>query len=89
MVWGRMKSFGFAAAALALAGLAVPAQAQFGGLFGGSRNRSSEDKPEACKENKRSTGSRIAGGILGSIAGRAAGGVSPMLNYVPVASLTD
>jgi len=90
MVWGRMKTLGFAAAVLALTGLAMPAHAQFGGLLGGrSRDRAAQDKPEACQENRRSTGSRVAGGILGSIAGRAAGGVSPMLNYVPVASLTD
>ena len=89
MLGGRFKRFGVVAAVVALAVLAAPAQAQFGGLLGGSRNRSAQDKPEGCKESKRSTGSRIAGGILSSIAGGAAGRVSPMLNYVPVASLTD
>ena len=41
MFSGRVKSVGVAATALALALLAMPAQAQFGGLFGGSRNQTS------------------------------------------------
>ena len=90
MLTSRIKFAGVAASAFAIAVLAAPAQAQFGGLLGGrSRDRSNADKPEGCKEVRRSAGSRIAGGILGSIAGRAAGGVSPLLNYVPVAGLTD
>lgn len=89
MLGGHLKLAGVAASALALAALAAPAQAQFGGVFGGSRNRSSEDKPEGCKEGNRSTGSRIAGGILGSIAGSAAGSAGGLIAYVPVASLTD
>ena len=62
MVSGRLKSFGLAAAVLALAALAVPAQAQFGGVFGGSR-RSQASDDDKCTESKRSTGSRIAGEI--------------------------
>jgi surface antigen len=89
MIGGRVKLLGVAAAALALLTLAMPAQAQFGGVFGGSRNRSAEDKPEGCKSGNRSTGSRIAGGILGSIAGSAAGSAGGLIAYVPVASLTD
>jgi surface antigen len=88
MVGGRLKWAGIAASLLAIGVLAAPAQAQFGGLLGGSRNRDA-DKPEGCKEGKRSTGSRIAGGILGGIAGSAAGRAGGLLNYVPVASLTD
>ncbi len=82
------KSAGLVASALALAVLAAPAQAQFGGLLGGSSRRS-QDSDDKCSEARRSTGSRIAGGILGSIAGRAAGSAGGLLTYVPVASLTD
>ena len=89
MLTDRIKMAGIAASALAIGVLAAPVQAQFGGLLGGSRNRSNAEKPEGCKEERRSAGSRIAGGILGSIAGRAAGGVGGLVNYVPVASLTD
>ena len=88
MLSGRVKSVGVAAAALGLAVLAMPAEAQFGGVFGGSRNRNS-DSGDKCAESNRSSGSRIAGGILGSIAGSAAGSVGGLLTYVPVASLTD
>jgi len=79
------------ASTLALAALAAPASAQFGGVFGGgSRNRNSNSgEQDKCSESKRSTGSRIAGGILGSIAGSAAGSVGGLLTYVPVAALTD
>jgi surface antigen len=75
---------------LALAALAAPAQAQFGGVFGGSRNRNSDDTAkDNCTDARRSGGSRIAGGILGSIAGNAAGAASGLLSYVPVAALAD
>ena len=85
-----LKSAGAVASALAIAALAAPASAQFGGLLGGSRSHSSSsDEHDKCSESKRSTGSRIAGGILGSIAGSAAGRVGGLLTYVPVASLTD
>jgi len=83
----NFKSAGLAASALALAGLAAPAEAQFGGLLGGSRasNRSSD----GCAEGRsRSTGSVIAGSILGSVAGSAAGRAGGVLNYVPVAEFT-
>ena len=85
----RFKSAGILASMLALAALAAPAEAQFGGLLGGSRNRDRDDDKDHCTESKRSTGSRIAGGILGSIAGSAAGSVGGLLTYVPVAALTD
>ena len=88
MVWGRFDTFGIVAASLALAGLAAPAQAQFGGLLRGSR--SSETTSDGCSEGKsRSAGSRIAGGILGSLAGSAAGRAGGLLTYVPVAEFTD
>jgi len=83
----NFKSAGLAASALALAGLAVPAQAQFGGVFGGSR--SSNRTSDGCGEGRsRSTGSVIAGSILGSVAGSAAGRAGGLLNYVPVAEFT-
>ena len=86
----NFKSIGIMASALALAALAAPAQAQFGGVFGGSRNRSANtDRQDKCSESRRSTGSRVAGGILGSIAGSVAGNAGGFLGYVPVAALTD
>ena len=89
MLGGRFRRLGVAATVLALAVLAAPAQAQFGGLLGGSRNRTQDDKPDGCKEGTRSTGSRIAGGILGSIASSAAGRAGGVFYYVPVAAFTD
>ena len=83
-----MRAKGFVILLLALAGLAVPAQAQFGGLLGGSRS-SSSSTGDKCAESNRSAGSRIAGGILGSLAGSAVGSAGGLLTYVPVASLTD
>lgn len=89
MIKGCLRTSGFAAAALAVAVMAAPAQAQFGGLLG-SRSRSDDRTSDGCSEGKsRSTGSHIAGGILGSLAGSAAGRVGGVLNYVPVAALTD
>lgn len=88
MIIGRFQYLGFVPAALALAAMAAPAQAQFGGLLGGSR--SSGESSDGCSEGKsRSTGSRVAGGILGSIAGGVAGRAGGVFNFVPVAGLTD
>jgi surface antigen len=93
MFGGRSKSIGVAASALAMLALAAPAQAQFGGLLGGAArgaaNAAATDENGCPKGKKRSSGSRIAGGILGGLAGSAAGQVGGVLNYVPVASLTD
>lgn len=84
------SSAGTFAAACALVGLAVPAQAQFGGLLGGSRSKQTDKTTDGCSEGKsRSAGSRIAGSLLGSIAGSAAGRASSMFNFVPIAGLTD
>jgi surface antigen len=83
----KLKSAGLAASALALAGLAAPAQAQFGGVFGGSR--SSSRTSDGCSQgSSRSAGSVVAGNILGSIAGSAAGRAGGVLNYVPVSEFT-
>src|SRR5688572_25440265 len=94
MLGGRLKSIGMAAAVLALAGLAVPAQAQFGGILGGAirggANAAASTDSNGCpKGRKRSSGSRIAGGILGGIASSAAGSAGGVFNYVPVAAFTD
>ena len=84
----NFRSAGLAASALALAGLAAPAHAQFGGLLGGSRSSSRSN--DGCSEGRsRSSGSVVAGSILGSIAGSAAGRAGGVLNYVPVAAFTD
>ena len=85
-----LKSAGILASVIALAALAAPAEAQFGGVFGGSRNRSSNNnQQDKCAESNRSTGSRVAGGILGSIASNVVGNPGGLLTYVPVAGLTD
>ena len=85
----RSAGLGLAAAALALAGLAVPAQAQFGGLI----PRSIPTAPKTtsgCEEGKsRSAGSQIAGNLLGGLAGRAAGSAGGVFTFVPIAGLTD
>lgn len=90
MLGGRLKSIGIAAAALALAGLAVPAQAQFGGILGGAirggANAAATTDSNGCpKGRKRSSGSRIAGGILGG----AASGAGGVFSYVPVSDFAD
>lgn len=86
----RIRSAGAIATACALVGLAVPAQAQFGGLLGAARTQPAEKTTDGCGEGKsRSAGSRIAGSMLGSIAGRAAGRASSYFNFVPIAGLTD
>ena len=88
MLSGHISLAGIAASALALTELAAPAQAQFGGLLGGSRasNRTSD----GCGEGRsRSAGSQIAGGLLGGIAGGVAGRAGRVFNWVPIAGLTD
>ena len=88
----NFRSMGLVASALALMALAAPAEAQFGGLLGGSRSRSNSNNGnhgDKCSESNRSTGSRVAGGILGSIASNVVGNPGGVLSYVPVAGLTD
>ena len=88
----NFRSMALVASALALVVLAAPAEAQFGGLLGGSRSRSSSNsnsQDDKCSESRRSTGSRVAGGILGSIASNVVGNPGGVLSYVPVAGLTD
>lgn len=76
-------------AALAIVGLATSAQAQFGGLFGGG-DKSEEETSDGCPKGKsRSAGSRVVGGLLGSLAGGAASRAGGVFNFVPIAGLTD
>lgn len=86
----RPRRLSVAAASLALAVLAAaPAQAQFGGLLGGAK-KTDETTSDGCPKGKsRSAGSRIAGGLLGSIAGSAASRAGGVFNFVPIAGLTD
>jgi surface antigen len=94
MVRGRIQLAGFAASALALAVLASPAQAQFGGILrgaaSGAASSSSGSTSDGCGEGRsRSNGSRVAGGILGGIASSVAGSAGGFVSYVPVSAFTD
>ncbi len=83
------RRLGVSGAAIALLSLAVPAQAQFGGLLNNIGRSSSEPTENGCpKGKKRSVGSQIFGSIAGSVAGSAASraGVS---GWVPISGLTD
>ena len=83
------RRLGGSGAAIALLSLAVPAQAQFGGLLNTIGRSSSEPTENGCpKGKKRSVGSQIFGSIAGSVAGSAASraGVG---GWVPVSGLTD
>lgn len=90
----RIRFAGVAASALALAALSAPVQAQFGGILNNAAraasSSSSDSDSSGCPKGKsRSSGSRVAGGILGSIAGSAAGSAGGLIAYVPVAAFTD
>lgn len=83
-----LRRSGVCAAALALAALAVPAQAQFGGLLN-NIGRSPQKTADGCpKGKKRSAGSQIFGSIAGSIAGSAASRAG-IGGWVPISGLTD
>lgn len=83
---GRLRAI---LAALAILGFATSAQAQFGGLFGGGK-KAEEATGDGCSKGKsRSAGSRIVGGLLGSLAGGAASRAGGVFNFVPIAGLTD
>lgn len=82
------QSAGYVAAALALAAMTAPAQAQFGGLFRGS-NSDDERTEDGCPEgSSQSTGSRVLGGIVGGIAGNLGRRVGIPI-YVPVEGFAD
>lgn len=85
-----MRRIGVAATALALVALAVPAQAQFGGLLSKVTRPAGEKSADGCpKGKKRSVGSSILGSVAGSVAGSAASRVGGVFNFVPIAGLTD
>ena len=88
MTHALARRIGVCGAALALAALAAPVHAQFGGLLN-NIGRSPDKTADGCpKGKKRSGGSQILGSVLGSVAGSAASraGVS---GWVPISGLTD
>lgn len=93
------RTLGYVAAPLALAGLAAPAQAQFGGLgriINDARNASENDEeedteqtPEECEQDSSpSVGRAILGGILGR-ASRDAANRAGIGSFVPVGEFSD
>ncbi len=93
MVSGRFRSLGIAAAALAMAGVAVPAQAQFGGILRSlpntASNAASADESSGCPSGKkRGAGSRIAGSVLGQVASNAASSAG-ISSWVPIPDVAD
>lgn len=75
-------------AALALAGLAAPVQAQLGGVLGNIGRATTQPK-DKCRDGKsRGAGSQVLGSVLGSVTGRAASRAG-LYRWVPVAGLTD
>jgi hypothetical protein len=83
------RLIGAGGAALAAMSLAVPAQAQFGGLIGGLSSSSSQKTANGCPKGKsRSGGSQVLGSVLGSVAGSAASRAG-IYSWVPISGLTD
>ena len=75
--------------ALALVVIAVPVQAQFGGLLGDVSRAATDQSADQCANGKkRSTGSRVLGSVLGSVTNRAASRAG-VYSWVPVSGLTD
>lgn len=90
MVSHAMGRIGTVGAALALVALAVPAEAQFGGLLRNVGRSSPAKTADGCPKGKsRSTGSAIMGSIAGSVAGGMASRAGGVFNWVPIAGLTD
>lgn len=98
---GNMKTLmriaGLVAVPLALTGLAVPAQAQFGGLgriINDARNASDNDDdaeqtPEECQQDSSpSVGRAVLGGILGR-ASRDAANRAGIGSFIPVSEFSD
>lgn len=77
-----------AATAIAIATMAAPAQAQFGGLLRGRQAVEAATTEGCASGSSSSVGSRIMGSLLGSAANDAASraGVSA---YVPMSEFTD
>jgi hypothetical protein len=82
----------FSRAAVALAALSltvpIPAQAQFGSLFSRKKTEDPAAKEGCGKNEKRSTGNRILGGVVGSIAGSTVGRTW-IGRFLPVAEFAD
>jgi hypothetical protein len=75
--------------ALALVVIAVPVQAQFGGLLGDVSRAATDQSVDQCANGKkRSRGSRVLGSVLGSVTNRAASRAG-VYSWVPVSGLTD
>ena len=86
-----IRRTGAIAALTALASLAAPASAQFGGLGSMvSRTRSAAAASDSCGEGRgrSNAGGRILGGIMGSLAGDAASRAG-ITQFVPVGEFTD
>lgn len=80
---------GLVAGALALAGVAAPAQAQFGSILrSGTRAATSEDTGGCDNGKKRGVGSRLLGGLLGEAANTAASRTG-VTSWVTVPDVTD
>lgn len=95
-----VRLLGFLTVPLALAGMAVPAQAQFGGLgriINDARNAAdnndddddAEQTPEECQQDSSpSVGRAVLGGILGR-ASRDAANRAGIGSFVPVSEFSD
>lgn len=79
-----LKTIALSSAVAAMALSAIPAQAQFGGMFR-SRSSDSSNKSEDCRSSSN-TGRSIASGMLGGLARRATGGLA---SFVPVEAFAD
>ena len=85
-----VRRAGGMAALLAVAAMAAPAEAQFGGLLSKVTRAPAEKSADGCpKGKKRSVGSSILGSVAGSVAGSAAGRMGGVFHWVPIAGLTD
>jgi len=86
-----IKRTGLIASITALASLAAPASAQFGGIGSiVSRTRNAAAAPDACAggRGRSNAGGRILGGIVGGMAGDAASRAG-VTRFVPVSEFTD
>lgn len=88
MIDRAVRRLGVLGAMAALAGLAVPAAAQFGGILGSVGKGAAQTADGCPKGKKRSVGSSILGSIAGSVAGSAASRAG-LYAWVPISGLTD
>lgn len=86
----RVRLVGVLASVCSLAALGSPGHAQFRGLLDAAPSTNAQKTTDGCAEGKsRSASSRIAGSVLGALAGRAASRTGSVFNFVPIAGLTD